>query len=66
MRDDDCILLMKNFIRWPPGVGRGMLACGGVAVDLSEFVFRDLLILVIYDYDMSHLLIKKKNRKTAN
>ena len=41
--DDGCTLLTKTLIRKPSDVGRGMLVCGGVAVDLTEFVFGDLL-----------------------
>jgi hypothetical protein len=35
----------KKIVRRPLDVGRGMLVCDGVAVDLSEFVFGDLLTL---------------------
>ena len=45
MRDNGCTLLTKTFVRRPSDVGRGMLMCGGVAVDLSEFVYGDLLTL---------------------
>ena len=44
MRYDGCTLLTKNGPR-PSDVGRGMLVCGSVAMELLEFVFGDLLTL---------------------
>jgi hypothetical protein len=44
MHGNGCTLLTKIFVPRPSDVGRGMLVCGGVAVDLSEFVFGDSLI----------------------
>ena len=39
------VVCTKKLIRRPPDVGQGMLVCRGVAMDLSEFVFGDLLTL---------------------
>jgi len=41
----DVLCLQKILVRRPSDVRRGMLVCGGVAVDLSEIVFGDWLIL---------------------
>ncbi len=44
-RDDGHTLLRKRLIRRPPGDGRGILACDGGSLDLSEIVFGDRLSL---------------------
>ena len=41
----DLLCQQNKFVRRPSDVGRGMLVCGGVAVDLSEFIVGDLLTL---------------------
>ena len=41
--DDVCTLLLEKLIRCPSGVGRGMLACDGRSLDLSEVDFGDWL-----------------------
>lgn len=43
--DDVCTLLLEKLICCLSGVGRGMLACNGRSLDLSEVDFGDWLSL---------------------
>ena len=63
----DVLCWQKTLTCRPSDVGQGMLVCGGVAVDLLEFVFGDLLTLVIIQlWHKPFVDVKRLIRKSAN